>query len=172
VRCWQPGQPRFQGLSPNCSILDIANREAWMLNDRPDAAILLLEGFVASVANVWRVQIMSEWTLEELAKLQATRLRRIRLCQARNAPPATTETRIALVAFELGLSDSKLEQFYFVNRKGAKTPLRHRSLREKIWRRYPLNLGWRTVRPPSRAGAQADSEGNRPIWSAQEGGAA
>jgi hypothetical protein len=35
---------------------DIANREAWMLNDRPDAAIHLLEGFMASVMNVWAVQ--------------------------------------------------------------------------------------------------------------------
>jgi hypothetical protein len=31
---------------------DIANREAWMLEDRPDAAIHLLEGFMASVTNV------------------------------------------------------------------------------------------------------------------------
>jgi hypothetical protein len=35
---------------------DIAERDAWMLTDRPDAAILLLEGFVASVANVGAVQ--------------------------------------------------------------------------------------------------------------------
>jgi hypothetical protein len=35
---------------------DIASREPWMLNGRPDAAILLLEGFAASVANVWRAQ--------------------------------------------------------------------------------------------------------------------
>jgi hypothetical protein len=35
---------------------DIAKRDAWMLTDRPDAAILLLEGFVASVTNVWAVQ--------------------------------------------------------------------------------------------------------------------
>jgi hypothetical protein len=35
---------------------DIANRDASMLTDRPDAAIRLLEGFVAPVANVWRVQ--------------------------------------------------------------------------------------------------------------------
>jgi len=33
---------------------DIANREAWMLEDRPDAAIHLLEGFMASVTNVCR----------------------------------------------------------------------------------------------------------------------
>ena len=35
---------------------DIAHRDAWMFTDRPDAAILLLEGFAASVANVWGVQ--------------------------------------------------------------------------------------------------------------------
>jgi len=35
---------------------DIANRDAWMFTDRPDAAIHLLEGFAASIANVWRVQ--------------------------------------------------------------------------------------------------------------------
>jgi hypothetical protein len=31
---------------------DIASREPWMLNDRPDGAILLLEGFAASLANI------------------------------------------------------------------------------------------------------------------------
>jgi hypothetical protein len=35
---------------------EIAKRDAWMLTDRPDAAILLLEGFAASVANVWAVK--------------------------------------------------------------------------------------------------------------------
>jgi len=45
------------GLVAKLSYLqDIAHRDAWMLTDRPDAAILLLVGFVASVANVWRVQ--------------------------------------------------------------------------------------------------------------------
>jgi hypothetical protein len=45
------------GLVAKLSYLqDIANREAWMLTDRPDAAILLLEGFAAAVMNVWRVQ--------------------------------------------------------------------------------------------------------------------
>jgi hypothetical protein len=42
------------------------------------------------------------------------RIRRARDCRA------TTETRIAMVAFERGISDRQLEQFYFVNRKGAK----------------------------------------------------
>jgi len=35
---------------------DVAKRDAWMFTDRPDAAIHLLEGFAASIANVWRVQ--------------------------------------------------------------------------------------------------------------------
>jgi hypothetical protein len=34
----------------------IAHRDAWMFTDRPDAAIHLLEGFAASIANVWAVQ--------------------------------------------------------------------------------------------------------------------
>jgi len=34
---------------------EIAHRDAWMLTDRPDAAIHLLESFAASVANVWAV---------------------------------------------------------------------------------------------------------------------
>jgi hypothetical protein len=35
---------------------DIAKRDAWMFTDRPDGAILLLEGFAASIANVWAVR--------------------------------------------------------------------------------------------------------------------
>jgi hypothetical protein len=35
---------------------DIANREAWMFTDRPDAAIHLLESFAASITHVWAVQ--------------------------------------------------------------------------------------------------------------------
>jgi hypothetical protein len=34
--------------------------------------------------------------------------------------PATTETRVALVAFERGISAKELERFYYVNRKGSK----------------------------------------------------
>ncbi len=31
---------------------DVAKRDAWMFTDRPNAAILLLEGFAASIANI------------------------------------------------------------------------------------------------------------------------
>jgi hypothetical protein len=45
------------GLVAKLSYLqDIAHCDAWMLTDCPDAAILLLEGFAASVSNVWAVQ--------------------------------------------------------------------------------------------------------------------
>jgi hypothetical protein len=40
--------------------------------------------------------------------------------QARNAPKATTDSRVALVSQQLGLSDADLEPFYYVNRKGSK----------------------------------------------------
>jgi hypothetical protein len=40
--------------------------------------------------------------------------------QARNAPKATDDTRVALVSQQLGLSDADLEPFYYVNRKGSK----------------------------------------------------
>jgi hypothetical protein len=57
---------------------------------------------------------------EALATLLSEKHRRlIRIRSARDCRP-TTETRIALVAFDLGISDRQLEQFYFVNRKGAK----------------------------------------------------
>jgi hypothetical protein len=35
---------------------DIAKRDAWMFNDRPGSAILLIESFAASIANVMAVQ--------------------------------------------------------------------------------------------------------------------
>jgi hypothetical protein len=35
---------------------DIAERDAWMFNDREGSAILLIEGFAASIANVMAVQ--------------------------------------------------------------------------------------------------------------------
>jgi hypothetical protein len=63
---------------------------------------------------------MKGWTPAELAEYKTAHLRRTRLCQARNAPPASLERRVALVAFERGLTDRQLEQFYYVNRKGAK----------------------------------------------------
>ena len=33
---------------------EIAERDAWMFNDREDAATMLLEGFAASIANILR----------------------------------------------------------------------------------------------------------------------
>jgi hypothetical protein len=62
---------------------------------------------------------MTQWSTEALAARSETRRRFIRLRLAQGWK-ATTETRIALVAFERGLSEHQLEQFYFVNRKGAK----------------------------------------------------
>jgi hypothetical protein len=61
------------------------------------------------------------------------------LRQAKNAPPATMETRIALVAFERGISDRQLEQFYFVNRKGAKK--RHFN-HEAFAKAYDVDIRW------------------------------
>jgi hypothetical protein len=42
-----------------------------------------------------------------------------RLANARRAPKANEHTRVALVAFERGISQEELEQFYYVNRKGG-----------------------------------------------------
>ena len=78
---------------------------------------------------------MTDWTPEELA----AHLRCVRLCQARQTPQATTETRIALVAFERGLSDSELEQFYYVNRKGAKK--RHFD-HHAFAKKYGVSIHW------------------------------
>jgi hypothetical protein len=82
---------------------------------------------------------MKQWTPEELAEISALHLRCVRLCQARHAPPATTETRIALVAFERGISESEMEQFYFVNRKGAKK--RHFN-HEAFAKKYGVDIHW------------------------------
>jgi hypothetical protein len=77
--------------------------------------------------------IMNDWSVEDLARLSATRLRFARLRQAQRGPKSTAETRIALVAFEHGLSDSELEQFYFVNRKGRQeAPFRRARIRKKV----------------------------------------
>jgi hypothetical protein len=43
----------FPGIRAKLAYLqDIAQSDAWMFTDRPDAAIYLLEGFAASIANV------------------------------------------------------------------------------------------------------------------------
>lgn len=62
-----------------------------------------------------------------------TRLRKAQLARS------TTETRIALVAFELGLSAKELEQFYFVRRSDAKKRhFNHKAFAEK----YSVDLYW------------------------------
>ncbi len=82
---------------------------------------------------------MTEWSAEELARLSETRIRRIRLRQAQQGPRSTTETRIALVAFERGISARELEQFYFVNRKGTKK--RHFDT-EAFAKKYGISIRW------------------------------
>ena len=43
----------FPGIRAKLAYLqDIAHRDAWMVTDRPDAAIHLLESFAASIANI------------------------------------------------------------------------------------------------------------------------
>jgi hypothetical protein len=84
------------------------------------------------------------------------RIRRARPCKA------TTETRVALVAFERGISDRQLEQFYFVNRKGAKT--RHFDV-SAFAKKYDVHIHWlwegdlrghprRMTRKPTRKGSR------------------
>jgi hypothetical protein len=82
---------------------------------------------------------MSEWTAEEIAKMAERRRRLVRFGQAQHAPKSTIDTRIALVAFELGLSDRQLEQFYFVNRKGSTK--RHFN-REAFAKKYGIDIHW------------------------------
>jgi hypothetical protein len=49
------------------------------------------------------------------------------------------ETRIALVAFERGLSEHQLDQFYFINRKGGKK--RHFD-HEAFAKKYGIDIHW------------------------------
>jgi hypothetical protein len=59
--------------------------------------------------------------------------------QARNAPEATDDTRIALVAHQLGLSSRDLESFYYVNRKGSKK----RYFDDKAFaEKYGISVDW------------------------------
>src|SRR5205814_433531 len=57
---------------------------------------------------------------EDFARLSATRLRFARLRRAQKGTKSNEDTRVALVAFERGITNKELEQFYYVNRKGAK----------------------------------------------------
>jgi hypothetical protein len=76
---------------------------------------------------------------EALATLLSEEHRRlIRIRSARDCR-ATTETRIVLVAFELGISDRQLAQFYFVNRKGAKK--RHFDT-DAFAKKYGVDVHW------------------------------
>jgi hypothetical protein len=82
---------------------------------------------------------MTECSDEALATLLSEEHRRlVRIRRARDCR-ATTETRVALVAFELGLSDRQLEQFYCVNREGAKK--RHFD-REAFAKKYGIDIHW------------------------------
>jgi hypothetical protein len=82
---------------------------------------------------------MSEWTLDQVAHTATIRERNIRLGRARNAPMSITETRVALVAFEIGISDRQFEAFYYVNRKGAKK--RHFNT-EAFAEKYGIDIRW------------------------------
>ena len=81
----------------------------------------------------------SDWSVEDLARIAAARQRHVRLGQARNAPRSTSETRVALVAFERGIPDSELEQFWYVNRKGAKQRFFNH---EAFAKKYGVDIHW------------------------------
>jgi hypothetical protein len=110
---------------------------------------------------------MTQWSTEALAALSETHRRfiRLRLAQGRKA---TTETRVALVAFERGLSEHQLEQFYYVNRKGAKK--RHFDT-EAFAKKYGIDIRWiwdGDLREHTRGlSKQTPKSGRRP---AQSGG--
>jgi hypothetical protein len=59
--------------------------------------------------------------------------------RARNAPPATEVTRVALVSHQLGLSERDLEPFFYVRRKGSK----HRFFDlARFATEYSISLDW------------------------------
>jgi hypothetical protein len=59
--------------------------------------------------------------------------------QAWKAPKATDDTRVALVAHQLGLSEQDLEPFYYVRRKGASKRYFHY---EKFAETYRISIDW------------------------------
>jgi hypothetical protein len=61
------------------------------------------------------------------------------LAQARNAPRSNTETRIALVSQQLGLSDADLEPFFYVRRKGSKKRYFNQ---EAFAQNYGISIRW------------------------------
>jgi hypothetical protein len=108
---------------------------------------------------------MKQWTPEEIGRIAATRDFHVRMRQAREAPPATTETRVAWVAYERGISDRQLEQFYFYNRKNSKT--RHFNT-EAFAKKYGIDIQWlwhgelsehpRGLRKQSRKGSRPHAQ--------------
>jgi hypothetical protein len=59
--------------------------------------------------------------------------------RARNAPPSTDATRVALVSHQLGLSERDLEPFFYVRRKGSK----HRFFDlARFATEYGISLDW------------------------------
>jgi hypothetical protein len=80
----------------------------------------------------------SDWSEEDLARISAARLRFTRLSQARQSR-STPEARVALVAFERGISTKQLGRFYFVKRKGGKNRyFDYRAFAEK----YDISIDW------------------------------
>jgi hypothetical protein len=85
---------------------------------------------------------------------------------------AIAETRVALVAFERGISDRQLEQFYYVNRKGSKR--RHFNY-EGFAKKYDVDIKWiwegELFRHP-RGLRKQPRRTSRRLAQSQEGGAA
>jgi hypothetical protein len=69
-----------------------------------------------------------------MADLEYFRYRR----QALNAPKAVAETRVILVASQLGLSEEEIDRFYFVRRKGTKN--RHFDY-QAFAKKYGVSIG-------------------------------
>jgi hypothetical protein len=61
------------------------------------------------------------------------------IIQARKAPKAADDTRVALVAYQLGLSEQDLEPFYYVSRKGASKRHFHYG---KFAEKYGISVDW------------------------------
>jgi hypothetical protein len=79
-----------------------------------------------------------DWSEEDLARLSVAQLRFTRLNQARQSR-STSESRVALVAFERGISTKQLARFYYVKRKGGKTRyFDYRGFAEK----YDISIDW------------------------------
>ena len=96
----------------------------------------------------------------------------IRIRGARQAPESTPQTRVALVAFERGLSVRHLEQFYYTNRKGAK---RRYFNYEAFAEKHGIDIHWiwdGDLRGHPRDLRKQARKNNRRPAHTQEGGAA